>query len=69
ADSLEVPLLGQIPIVEQFREHGDEGKPVTAAGESEIASAFSALAATVAQQVAIRNSKLPPTAQVEMQVQ
>ena len=69
ATSLNVPLLGQIPIVEKVREQSDEGKPVAADPDSAIGHAFIDLAAAVAQQVAIRNSTMPPTAQVEIKRQ
>jgi len=48
ADELEVPLLGQIPLVPAMREGADAGIPVTlAAPESEAASAFGTLAGRV----------------------
>ncbi len=48
ADSAQVPLLGQIPLVPQLREGGDEGRPITAvAPDSEAAKAFSAIAERV----------------------
>lgn len=51
----EVELLGQIPIVQSIRESGDNGHP-QAMKDGPAADAFKALAATVAQQVAIRNA-------------
>jgi ATP-binding protein involved in chromosome partitioning len=48
AEELEVPLLGQIPLVSALRSGGDEGLPVTLADpESEASIAFEALAKTV----------------------
>ena len=48
ADELEVPLLGQIPLVPAMREGADAGIPVTlAAPDSEAASAFGTLAERV----------------------
>ena len=61
-----VPLLGQIPIVQGIREGGDEGKPVALDGSTIIGHAFDQLAETVAQQIAIRNANLAPTKIVEI---
>ncbi len=48
ADSAQVPLLGQIPLVPQLREGGDEGRPITAVEpDSEAAAAFAAIAERV----------------------
>ncbi|HZQ84420.1 MAG TPA: Mrp/NBP35 family ATP-binding protein [Acidimicrobiales bacterium] len=45
ADQLEVPLLGQIPLVPDLREGGDVGLPITVSEpESEASRAFDALA-------------------------
>jgi ATP-binding protein involved in chromosome partitioning len=48
AGELEVPLLGQVPLVPAMREAADEGVPVTvAAPHSEAAEAFRALAKAI----------------------
>jgi ATP-binding protein involved in chromosome partitioning len=67
ANDLNVPLLAQIPIVESVGEGGDSGSPIALDRESVTGKAFAALAAEVARQVAIRNSTMPPTVQVQMQ--
>ncbi len=62
-----VPLLGQIPIVQSIREGGDSGKPAILNQEEPLtAAAFDALALSVAQQVSIRNANLAPTKRVEI---
>jgi ATP-binding protein involved in chromosome partitioning len=66
SDELETQLLGQIPIVEKVRELGDSGHPAALDTETVIGKSFADLAASVAQQVAIRNSQNPPTEQVEI---
>ena len=49
ADDLNVPLLGQIPLVTALREGGDVGRPVTLTDpEGEAAQAFRSLAERVA---------------------
>jgi ATP-binding protein involved in chromosome partitioning len=48
ADRLDVPLLGQIPLVTALREGGDEGRPIVVTEpESEAATAFAAIAERV----------------------
>jgi len=56
ASDLNIPLLGQIPIVPEITESGDSGVPVAAALHSAVSTAFTHLAEAVAQQVAIQNS-------------
>ncbi len=45
ADELDVPLLGQLPLVPALREGGDDGRPITAVDpESEAAQIFQRIA-------------------------
>ena len=62
-----VPLLGQIPIVQNIRESGDQGYPVVLKDDI-TADAFHRLAESVAQQVAIRNATINKTKKVELKV-
>jgi ATP-binding protein involved in chromosome partitioning len=49
ADDLGVPLLGQLPLVPELREGGDNGRPITAVDpESEAARAFQEMARRIA---------------------
>ncbi len=57
AEKLNLPLLGQIPLVQSIREGGDVGYPVVMQETSPSAIAFMELAQKVAQQVAIVNAK------------
>jgi ATP-binding protein involved in chromosome partitioning len=53
ADQLEVPLVGQIPLVTALREGGDEGRPIVATEpDSEAAQAFTAVAEKIATELA-----------------
>jgi ATP-binding protein involved in chromosome partitioning len=52
----DVPLLGQIPLVQSIRESGDSGMPAVLK-EGITADAFRDLAESLARQIAIRNSK------------
>jgi ATP-binding protein involved in chromosome partitioning len=48
ADTIDVPLLGRIPLVPKLREGGDDGHPIMAVDpESEAARAFAAIAERV----------------------
>ena len=50
AEELGVPLLAQIPLVNQLREGGDEGKPIAAvAPQSEVGKVFAELAQQIVQ--------------------
>jgi len=56
ADELNIPLLGQIPIVAEIADSGDIGIPVTAGADGPTNQAFATLAEAVAQQIAISNA-------------
>jgi ATP-binding protein involved in chromosome partitioning len=62
-----VPLLGQIPLVQSIRESGDVGLPA-ALKEGPVATAFHELAKTLARQIAIRNANFTQTQRVELKV-
>ncbi|MEY2995543.1 MAG: hypothetical protein RLZZ39_368 [Actinomycetota bacterium] len=50
ADELGVPLLGQLPLVPQLREGGDDGRPITAVHpDSEAARTFHSIAEKIAK--------------------
>lgn len=65
ADKYNVPLLGQVPIVQSIRESGDSGYPAVLKDDI-TAEAFRNLAESVAQQVAIRNANQAKTQKVEI---
>ncbi len=61
AEEMNVPLLGQIPIVQSICEGGDNGEPVALNENSVTGRAFADLAANLVVQVVKRNAELPPT--------
>jgi ATP-binding protein involved in chromosome partitioning len=67
AEKHNVPLLGQIPLVQGIRESGDSGLPAVLK-DGPTAEAFQALAETLARQVAIRNANFAQTQKVEFKV-
>lgn len=56
AGELNIPILGQIPIVPAISDSGDAGMPMAVDLNSPVADAFINLAQAVAQQIAISNS-------------
>ena len=66
AEEMQVPLLGQIPIVQSICESGDEGEPIAVHADSPVGNAFRQLARAVAAETERRNQLLPPTSIVEM---
>ena len=63
----DVPLLGQIPLVQSIRESGDSGLPAVLK-EGIISDKFHELAESVARQIAIRNANFAETRKVEFKV-
>jgi ATP-binding protein involved in chromosome partitioning len=66
AEELNVPLLGQIPLVQSIREGGDAGRPVAFNTDSIMALAFTELAHNVVNRVNFRNENMEATKKVEM---
>ena len=66
AGKLQIPLLGQIPIVQSIREGGDTGKPAAADEQSPMGKAFQELAANTIRQVEFRNANIDPTKKVKV---
>ena len=66
AEEMNVPLLGQIPIVQSICEGGYNGTPVALDEDSVTGRAFLSLAASVVRQVDRRNVEMAPTQIVEM---
>jgi len=66
AETLQVPLLGQIPIVQSICEGGDNGAPVALNTDTITGQAFRSLAEEVIEQVRKREEELPPTERVNV---
>ena len=63
ADRLEVPLLGQVPLVPALREGGDAGRPIVATDpDGEAGQAFARIAERIDVELA-PHPPLPPRAQ------
>ncbi len=61
AEEMEVPLLGQIPIVQSICEGGDNGYPVALDKESVVGQAFNSLASALVESTSRRNREMPET--------
>lgn len=65
AEEMNVPLLGQIPIVQSICESGDEGEPAAVKNDTVTGQAFANLARAVVEETEKRNAQQPPTQIVE----
>lgn len=65
SEEMNVPLLGQIPIVQSICEGGDNGAPVALNEDTVTGRAFTELAGNVVRQAERRNREIPPTKIVE----
>jgi ATP-binding protein involved in chromosome partitioning len=65
AEKMNVPLLGQIPLVQGIREGSDSGEPV-ALTDTLTGQAFMNLAGEVVSRVEQRNREMMPTMKVKM---
>lgn len=61
AEDLNVPLLGQIPLVQSIREASDVGRPAVLQNNTPSAAAFAELLDQVLVQTEKRNAELDPT--------
>ncbi len=66
AEDIEVPFLGEIPLVQSIREAGDVGRPAALQTATPIEKAFEELTRNVVQEVVNRNESLPPTEAIKI---
>lgn len=66
AEELNVPLLGQIPIVQGIMESGDKGQPIALDEEGPIGKAFAELAKSSIERIEWRHKEIAPTQVVKM---
>jgi ATP-binding protein involved in chromosome partitioning len=66
AEDLNVPLLGEIPLVQSIREAGDFGRPFAMQEASPTVDAFKEIARNVVQEVVNRNENLPPSEAIKI---
>lgn len=66
AADLNVPFLGEIPLVQSIREAGDIGRPAALQTATPVEMAFEELTKNVVQEVVSRNKSLPPTEAIKI---
>lgn len=66
AEDLEIPFLGEIPLVQSIRESGDIGRPAALQTATPLESVFESITRNVVQETVARNKSLPPTEAVKI---
>lgn len=66
AIDLDVPVLGEVPLVQSIREAGDFGRPAALQTASPIEEAFENLTRKMVEEVVKRNDLLPPTEAIKI---
>lgn len=66
AEDLQVPFLGEVPIVQSIREAGDFGRPAALQTDSGIASIFEDITRNVVSETIKRNQSLPETEAIKI---
>ncbi|SFC64224.1 Mrp/NBP35 family ATP-binding protein [Flavobacterium phragmitis] len=66
AQDLEVPFLGEVPIVQSIREAGDYGRPAALQTASPIEKVFEEITRNVVQETVNRNESLPATEAIKI---
>ncbi|GGH35934.1 iron-sulfur cluster carrier protein [Mangrovimonas yunxiaonensis] len=66
SEDLEVPFLGEIPLVQSIREAGDIGRPAALQTATPLEQAFETLTKHIVQEVVRRNDALPPTEAIKI---
>ncbi|WP_298156589.1 Mrp/NBP35 family ATP-binding protein [Flavobacterium sp.] len=66
AEDLNVPFLGEVPIVQSIREAGDYGRPAALQTASVIETVFEEITRSVVQQTVNRNENLPATEAIKI---
>ena len=66
AEDLDVPFLGEVPIVQSIREAGDYGRPAALQTASVIETIFEEITRNVVQEVVNRNDSLPATEAIKI---
>ncbi|WP_396197643.1 P-loop NTPase [Flavobacterium sp.] len=66
AADLQVPLLGEVPLVQSIREAGDYGRPAALQTDSVLAAIFETITRNVVQETVNRNEELPPTEAIKI---
>ncbi|WP_424002996.1 P-loop NTPase [Maribacter sp. IgM3_T14_3] len=66
AEDLNVPFLGEMPLVQSIREAGDAGRPAALQTSTPVEKAFEELTKKIVSEVVARNKTLPPTEAIKI---
>lgn len=66
AEDLEIPFLGEIPLVQSIREAGDIGRPAALQEGTPVAEALKEITKKVVEQTVRRNKNLAPTEAIKI---
>jgi len=66
AEDLDVPFLGEVPLVQSIREAGDYGRPAALQTASVIEGVFEEITRNVVQETVNRNESLPPSEAIKI---
>jgi ATP-binding protein involved in chromosome partitioning len=66
AEDLQVPFLGEVPLVQSIREAGDYGRPAALQTASPLEKVYEEIARNVVQETVSRNENLAPTEAIKI---
>lgn len=66
AEDLQVPFLGEVPLVQSIRESGDYGRPAALQTASPLEKIYEEIARNVVQETVNRNKNLAPTEAIKI---
>jgi len=66
SNDLNIPFLGEIPLVQSIREAGDNGRPAALQENTTLSDAFEKLTKGVIKELENRNEVLAPTEAIQM---
>lgn len=66
ADDLDVPFLGEVPLIQSIRESGDFGRPAALQTATAVETQFEGITRNVVQETVRRNENLPPTEAIKI---
>jgi ATP-binding protein involved in chromosome partitioning len=66
AEDLQVPFLGEVPLVQSIREAGDYGRPAALQTASPLEKIYEEIARNVVQETVNRNENLAPTEAIKI---
>ncbi len=66
ASALNLPFLGEIPLVQSIREAGDAGRPAALQEDAKMKEIWEEITRNVVEKTVERNKKLPPTEKIKI---